>query len=185
MAFTCLSSTVTSFAPSHNHRTHASQLNAIPPESIVDPTITHLLHHALTSSPSTILSTIDSDIASIPDDQFRKVFAGGGLIMLGSVLSTIFVGFLIDSNNAYADLVAETYAGQDLEEEESFLDSLSFDQRREAEEMVYDFREKKAKKAGTWTEEDERLKMERLLEEKKMGEESGGVGEKDVFSDYD
>lgn len=105
--------------------------------------------------------------------------------MLGSVLSTIFVGFLIDSNNAYADLVAETYAGQDLEEEESFLDSLSFDQRREAEEMVYDFREKKAKKAGTWTEEDERLKMERLLEKKKMGEESGGVGEKDVFSDYD
>ena len=138
--------------------------------------------HALTTA-STFLSTIDSDIASIPDDQFRTVFAGGGLIMLGSILSTVFVGFLIEKTNSYADLVAETYAGQD--EDKSFLESLSFEQRKEAEEMVLDFREKKAKKAGTWTEEDERLKHERL----KMKEE-GAVGEKeekekDMFSDYD
>jgi hypothetical protein len=177
MAFACLSSTVTSFAPS-SHRTHASKLHAITPESIVDST--HL-HHALTSA-STVLSTIDSDIASIPDDQFRTVFAGGALIMLGSVLSTAFVGFLVDSNKSYASLVAESYQGQD--EKESFLDSLSFDQRREAEEMVLDFRERKAKKAGTWTEEDERKKMERL-EKKKQAEDSAAVGEKDMFSDYD
>lgn len=103
--------------------------------------------------------------------------------MLGSIISTAFVGFLIDSNNSYADLVAETYAGQELAEEESFLDSLSFEQRKEAEEMVRDFREKKARKAGTWTEEDERKKQERLAENK--SDEREGQGEKDMFSDYD
>ena len=94
--------------------------------------------------------------------------------MLGSVLSTVFVGFLIESNNSYADLVAESYAGQDLEGEESFLDSLKLtpEQKKETEEMIMAFREKKAKKAGTWTEEDETKKQQRMEE-------------KDMFSDYD
>eukprot|EP00956_Cyclotella_meneghiniana_P026587 scaffold57845_cov82-Cyclotella_meneghiniana.AAC.1 len=139
-------------------------------------------HHILHSA-STLLSTIDSDIANIPDDEFRKVFAGGGIIMLGSILSTVFVGYLIESNNSYADLVAETYAGQ--EKEESFLDSLSFEQRKEAEDMVYDFREKKAKRAGTWTEEDERLKMERLAKDNRVEDSVVEVKkDKDAFSDY-
>jgi hypothetical protein len=180
LAFTCLSSSqVNAFIP-HLTTSHPSPttttLHAILPEHL------DLTHHALTSA-TTLLSTIDSDIASIPDDQFRKVFAGGGLIMFGSLLSTMFVGYLIESNNSYADLVAETYAGQDLDEQESFLDSLSFEQRREAEDMVYDFREKKARKAGTWTEEDEAKKRERLArnEEERMKK----VEEKDIFSDYD
>ena len=129
-------------------------------------TLTHSLHHA-----STFISTIDSDIASIPDDEFRKVFAGGGLIMFGSVLSTIFVGFLVESGGGgYADLVAETYAEQDFDS----LDSLGLndDQKKETEEMVRTFREKKMKKAGTWTEEDEEKKQQL-------------IAEKDMFSDYD
>lgn len=78
------------------------------------------------ASASSFIATIDSDIASIPDDQFGKVFAGGIGIMFGSVLSTIFVGFLIESGGGgYADLVAETYAEQNMgEEEESYLNSL-------------------------------------------------------------
>lgn len=78
------------------------------------------------ASASSFIATIDSDIASIPDDQFGKVFAGGIFIMFGSVLSTIFVGFLIESGGGgYADLVAETYAEQNMgEEEESYLNSL-------------------------------------------------------------
>jgi hypothetical protein len=133
----------------------------------------HSLHHA-----STFISTIDSDIASIPDDEFRKVFAGGGFIMLGSILSTIFVGFLVESGGGgYADLVAETYAEQDFDEDkdkESFMNGLGLtdDQKKETEEMVRKFREKKMKKAGTWTEKDEQQKQQ-LLEEK------------DMFSDYD
>jgi hypothetical protein len=81
--------------------------------------------HALASA-SSFIATIDSDIASIPDDQFGKVFAGGIFIMFGSVLSTIFVGFLVESGGGgYADLVAETYAEQNMgEDEESYLNSL-------------------------------------------------------------
>lgn len=45
-------------------------------------------------------------------------------------------------------------------------------QKAETEEMVRSFREKKMKKAGTWTSADEEQKQQ-LLEEKKM------------FDDYD
>lgn len=129
--------------------------------------------HTLASA-SSFIATIDSDIASIPDDEFGKVFAGGGMIIFGSILSTIFVGFLIESTGGYADLVAETYVDQNLDEgKDSFMNSLglSADQKAETEEMVRVFREKKMKKAGTWTEEDEEKKLQ-LAEEK------------DMFSDY-
>lgn len=78
------------------------------------------------ASASSFIATIDSDIASIPDDQFGKVFAGGIFIMFGSILSTIFVGFLIESGGGgYADLVAETYAEQNMGDgKESYLNSL-------------------------------------------------------------
>lgn len=77
------------------------------------------------ASASSFIATIDSDIASIPDDQFGKVFAGGIFIMFGSVLSIIFVGFLIESGGGgYADLVAETYAEQNMGEQEESLNSL-------------------------------------------------------------
>ncbi len=103
--------------------------------------------------------------------------------MLGSILSTVFVGFLLESNGGgYADLVAETYAEQNYGEDGDegsgsgggFLDSLGLtkEEKVETEEMVRAFREKKMKKAGTWTEEDEKEKVQ-------MREE------KDMFSDYD
>lgn len=130
------------------------------------------------TSASTYISTIDSDIANIPDDEFGKVFAGGGVIIFGSILSTIFVGFLIESSNSYADLVAETYAEQDFvtedkKQKEEYLNSLglSDEEKAETEEMVRAFREKKMRKAGTWTEEDE-------MEKAKAKEE------RDMFSDY-
>ena len=47
--------------------------------------------------------------------------------MLGSVISTMIVGALVESGEGgYADLVAETYAEQDLSDEgkETFLNSL-------------------------------------------------------------
>ena len=96
--------------------------------------------------------------------------------MFGSILSTIFVGFLLESNGGgYADVVAESYAGQNFEDEgETFFDSLGLTpgQKKETEDMVRTFREKKMKKAGTWTEDNEKEKQQ-LLEEK------------DMFSDYD
>jgi len=82
----------------------------------------HTLH-----STSNYISTISADIDNIPDDEFGKVFAGGGIVMLGSVISTMIVGALVESGEGgYADLVAETYAEQDLSDEgkETFLNSL-------------------------------------------------------------
>ena len=162
-----LHNVVNAFAPSRSQsmrRFKSTGLNLWVPDDAS--MLSHSLEHA-----STFISTIDSDIASIPDDQFRKVFAGGGLIMFGSVLSTIFVGFLVESGGGgYADLVAETYAEQDFDSLDSM--GLSDDQKKETEEMLRAFREKKMKKAGTWTAEDEEKKQQ-LIEEK------------DMFSDYD
>ena len=166
-----LHSVVNAFAPSPSQRSMMRQAQSkstalnlwVPDDASM---LSHSLEHA-----STLISTIDSDIASIPDDEFRKVFAGGGLIMFGSVLSTIFVGFLVESGGGgYADLVAETYAEQDFDSLDSM--GLSADQKKETEEMLRAFREKKMRKAGTWTAEDEEKKQQ-LIEEK------------DMFSDYD
>ena len=163
-----LHSVVNAFAPtppqSMRQQFQSTALNLWVPDD------TSMLSHSLEHA-STFISTIDSDIASIPDDEFRKVFAGGGLIMFGSVLSTIFVGFLVESGGGcYADLVAETYAEQDFDSLDSM--GLSAEQKKETEEMLRAFREKKMKKAGTWTAEDEEKKQQ-LIEEK------------DMFSDYD
>ena len=89
---------------------------------------------AAAAASSVLLSTIDSDIANIPENEFRTVFAGGIGIMFGSILSTIFVGYLIESGGGggkrgggYVDLVAETYVEQSSimgEKEETFLNSL-------------------------------------------------------------
>jgi len=89
----------------------------------------NLLHLPIETlhSTSNYISTISADIDNIPDDEFGKVFAGGGIVMLGSVISTMIVGALVESGEGgYADLVAETYAEQDLSDEgkETFLNSL-------------------------------------------------------------
>jgi len=101
-------------SPANNRQT--TKLNLHIP---LDP---HTLH-----STSNYISTISADIDNIPDDEFGKVFAGGGIVMLGSVISTMIVGALVESGEGgYADLVAETYAEQDLSDEgkETFLNSL-------------------------------------------------------------
>ncbi|KAL3827407.1 hypothetical protein ACHAXA_003141 [Cyclostephanos tholiformis] len=98
--------------------------------------------------------------------------------MFGSILSTMFVGYLIESNGGgYADLVAETYAERNMNDdgvEETFLNSLGLnaEQKSETVDMVRAYREKKMRKAGTWTASDE--------DEKRRSAE-----EKDMFSDYD
>merc|ERR1719203_1011415 len=117
-ALACLSNnTVQAFVPPVVGRTmqqqQQQQQQTSTPSRQQSPSITSLNlwlpdEHALTSA-SSFIATIDSDIANIPDNEFGKVFAGAGVIMLGSILSTVFVGFLIESTDGYADLVAETY----------------------------------------------------------------------------
>ena len=84
-------------------------------------------------STSTYLSTISADIDNIPTDEFGKVFAGGIVVMIGGVFSALMVGFLLESNNSYASVVADSYAqGGD----EEFWDSLSPEDQVKAKELI-------------------------------------------------
>jgi len=126
-ALACLSCSVEGFAPPAVGSQTMQQQRTVA-SSRQSPTTSLNLwlpdEHTLTSA-SSFIATIDSDIASIPDDEFGKVFAGGGAIIFGSILSTIFVGFLIESTGGYADLVAETYVDQNLDDgKDSFMNSL-------------------------------------------------------------
>lgn len=79
--------------------------------------------------------------------------------MIGGVLSTLFVGFLLERGNSYASVVAESYAqGGD----EEFWKSLSPEDQEKAREMLDKLRESKEKKNGVG------------------GDNGVGVGEKDL-----
>ena len=88
----------------------------------------------LFDAPTTqILATIDSDIASIPENEFTTVFLGGVLVMVGGLISTIFVGSVVNGRNLYANIVAESYAQKGDEE---FWQNLSDEEKIKAQEML-------------------------------------------------
>merc|ERR1719223_926563 len=95
------------------------------------------------SSASTYISTVSADIDSISDDSFGLVFAGGMAVMFGGVLSTLIVGFLLESGNSYASVVADSYAqGGD----EAFWESLSPEDQEKTKELMAKL--KKSKEGG-------------------------------------
>jgi hypothetical protein len=55
------------------------------------------------------IATIDSDIANIQLEEFRKVFAGGIAVMAGGLISTTFVGYILKKKDLYTSLAAESY----------------------------------------------------------------------------
>ena len=95
------------------------------------------------TSSSTIIATIDADIAKISNEDFGLVFAGGILVMVGGVLSALIVGFILEKSNNYAQIVADSYAeGGD----DAFLNSLSLEDREKAKEMLEKLRQSKGGK---------------------------------------
>jgi hypothetical protein len=97
------------------------------------------------NSASTFVSTISVDIDSIPRDDFATVFAGGITVMIGGVLSTVIVGFLLESGNSYASVVADSYAqGGD----EEFWESLSPEDQVKTRELMEKLRQSKEGKKG-------------------------------------
>ena len=91
-------------------------------------------------SASNFISTISADIDNIPDDNFAQVFAGGIAVMIGGVLSTVMVGFLLESGNSYASVVADSYAqGGD----EEFWESLSPEDQEKTRELMEKLRKSK------------------------------------------
>jgi len=84
---------------------------------------------------STLISTIDSDIASIPTDEFGKVFAGGVFLMFTGAISALIVGLILEYGNSYDKIALDSYMqNEDLRED--FLTSLSAEDRAKAEAVL-------------------------------------------------
>lgn len=130
MVFTIISDwvgDVAAFVPSSRPLVRSSsQINLFGPVNMAEilPAPSHSLW----------ISTIDSDIASIPNDQFGLVFAGGIMVMFGGVLSAVIVGFLLEKGDLYASLAAESYL-QSAEDEE-FWKGLSQEEQGKARELM-------------------------------------------------
>jgi len=93
---------------------------------------------------SSLIATIDSDIANIPENEFASVFAGGVLVMFGGVFSAIAVGTMVEKGNLYADVIAESY-GQGGENNEEFWRGISDEDRLKGAEIL---KELEAKRSG-------------------------------------
>lgn len=84
---------------------------------------------------SMLVSTIDSDIASIPTDEFGKVFAGGVFLMFTGVFSALIVGLLLEYGNKYDQIAFDSYM-QNEATKQDFLTSLSPEDRVRAEALL-------------------------------------------------
>jgi len=100
----------------------------------------------LSSSSNMLLSTIDSDIANIPQNEFAPVFMGGIIVMFGGVLSALIVGFILERGNLYANVVADSYAQSS--EDEEFWKGLSDEEKKKAQDMIDKLNAKKAQEEG-------------------------------------
>jgi hypothetical protein len=131
---------INAFAPNNidaitrQRATTPSAMNMVPLDDI------SAIHSA-----SNFISTISADIDNISDDNFAQVFAGGIAVMIGGVLSTVMVGFLLESGNSYASVVADSYAqGGD----EEFWESLSPEDQEKTRELMEKLRKSKEGKGA-------------------------------------
>merc|ERR1711862_637836 len=128
-----------------------------------------------------LIATIDSDIASISNDDFKTVFLGCVVVMFGGLLSTLVVGLILKTNNGYGRVIAESYPDEEGAEEE-FLRSLPEAEREEAKALLQKLREEKEMKKGKKKKEvvvattTSTTAQEESMKEKEV--------EKDMFSDY-
>jgi hypothetical protein len=83
-----------------------------------------------------LIATIDSDIATIPENEFKPVFMGGVVVMFGGLISALIVGFIVDSRNLYANLVADSYAQASTDSDEEFWKGLSEEEKNRAQALL-------------------------------------------------
>lgn len=88
-----------------------------------------------------LVATIDSDIANVPENEFAPIFAGGILVMFGGIMSALIVGFILESNDSYANVIADSYA-QGAEDEE-FWKGLSEEEQKKTRELLQKIKESK------------------------------------------
>lgn len=91
------------------------------------------------TSNAILVATIDADVASLSENEFKPVFMGGLVVMFGGLISALIVGLIVDSRNLYASLVADSYAQSGDDEE--FWKGLSEEEKNKAKDVLRKFKE--------------------------------------------
>ena len=132
-----------------------------------------------------MISTIDSDIANIPTNEFAPVFMGGMVVMFGGVLSALIVGFILENGNLYANVVADSYAQSS--QDEDFWKGLSDEEKKKAQTVIDKLNAKKAQQEGSTVPQVEasaEVISTRVVVEESTPDGEAAVQELDMFSDY-
>ena len=88
-----------------------------------------------------LLATVDQDIAKMSDNEFAPIFAGGILVMFGGVASALIVGAILESRNSYANVIADSYAQS--EDDEDFWKGLSDEEATKTRELLQRLKDSK------------------------------------------
>jgi hypothetical protein len=108
---------------------------------------------------------------------------GGIIVMFGGVISALIVGYILESKNLYANVVADSYA-QGADDEE-FWKGLSDEEKKKTQALIDKLNAKKASENGVPVQIEASAKavstvddsfLESVLEK--------NVPELDMFSDY-
>lgn len=171
-AFVGNSNSVTAFRRTSSSQSQQQSMNMLPdPSSFTD---------SVMSSSNMLLSTIDSDIANIPTNEFAPVFMGGIVVMFGGVLSALIVGFILERGNLYANVVADSYAQS--EEDEEFWKGLSEEEKKKAQAMIDKLNAKKAQEeSGTPQIMSTEVAAKEVVVEESTDKSTQAL---DMFSDY-
>lgn len=138
------------------------------------------------------VATIDSDIANIQLEEFRKVFAGGIAVMIGGLISTTLLGTIIEKKDLYANLAAESYI--DMADDPNFwrqmTEGMSPEEQEKAKELMAKIKAQRAGEAG-----EQPLSMSSAVSEASgitesssppidTAEDEAAKASNDMFSDY-
>lgn len=89
----------------------------------------------LVAPTSSWIATVDSDIAAMSDNEFAPIFAGGIVVMFGGLVSALIVGLILEKNDSYANVIADSYA-QGADFDEDFWKNISDEDKVKAEEIL-------------------------------------------------
>lgn len=140
---------------------------------------------------SSWIATIDSDIASMSDNEFAPIFAGGIVVMFGGLLSAVITGFILEKNDSYASVIADSYA-QGADFDEGFWKSLSDEEKVKAEEILRKLKSQgmenlpELPKSVSATNQNSPVSTSASFSgSKKSRESTSGKEVADIFNDYD
>jgi hypothetical protein len=132
------------------------------------------------------IATIDSDIANIQLEEFRKVFAGGLTVMAGGLVSTTFVGFILKKKDLYTSLAAESYldmAKDDPDFWKKMSDGLSEEEKAKVETWRIKQQQQQEGGDAVVTEQVVSSSSQGIVETTNADKETAKASN-DMFSDY-